>query len=131
MRAAVWNTYLKPRCWIASAAPPPLIMMTLCFSATAEPVAAVAEPSDEITRLTLSSVISFSIEPGGGGRIGTVVIDDEFDRMARQSAAGVGLFAPEVEALEIGRREIGEIAGLRKRHADPDRVGGVCGKPQR
>jgi hypothetical protein len=37
-----------------------LIITILCFSATAEPAAAVAEPSDEATKLTLSLVISRS-----------------------------------------------------------------------
>ena len=49
--------YLKPRCWIDSEAPPPLIMMRLCFSATAVAVAACAEPIVDTSRSTLSLVI--------------------------------------------------------------------------
>ena len=44
------------------------------------------------------------VEPRCGRRIGAVVIDDELDRPAGQPAAGIGLLAPEVEPLEIGRR---------------------------
>ena len=60
MRAAVWKMYLKPRCWIASEVPPPLIITRLCFSATAVAVAAFAEPMVETIRSTLSLVISRS-----------------------------------------------------------------------
>jgi hypothetical protein len=51
---------LKPRCWIASDAPPPLIMIRLCFSATAVAVAVWAEPIVEMSTSTLSLVMSRS-----------------------------------------------------------------------
>src|SRR3546814_5847469 len=60
MGAAVWNTYLKPRSWICSDAPPEFRNTRLCLLATAAAVAADAEPQGPNSKSTLSSLISFS-----------------------------------------------------------------------